>query len=72
MKYLEVYRKIISKARGQVPVAALATAFVYFAKDQNGHALPILHNSKATIRVQPTSISRRASKLKTSTAQTSG
>jgi len=72
MKYLEVYRKIILKARGQAPVAALATAFVHFGKDQNGLTLPILHNSKAKIRVQPTSISRRKSKLKTSTAQTSG
>ena len=72
MKYLEIYRKIISKARGQAPVAALATAFAHFGKDQKGLTLPILHNSKAKIRVQPTSISRRKSKLKTSTAQTSG
>ncbi|CAH3027941.1 unnamed protein product, partial [Porites evermanni] len=43
MKYLEVYRKIISKARGHAPVAALATAFVNFGKDQNGLTLPILH-----------------------------
>ena len=35
MKYLEIYRKIISKARGQAPVAALATAFAHFRKDQN-------------------------------------
>ena len=72
MKYLEICRKIISKARGQAPVAALATAFAHFGKDQKGLTLPILHNSKAKIRVQPTSISRRKSKLKTTTAQTSG
>ena len=56
MKYMEVYRKIISKARGQAPVAALATAFVNFGKDRNGLTLPILHNSRAKIRVQPRSI----------------
>ena len=50
--YLEIYRNIISKSRGQAPVAALATAFVNFAKDHNGLTLPILHNSKAKIRVQ--------------------
>jgi len=33
MKYLEVYSKIISKARSHTPVAALATAFVNFGKD---------------------------------------
>lgn len=58
MKYLEVYRKIISKARGHAPVAALATAFVNFGKDQNGLTLPILHSSREKNRVQPTSISR--------------
>ena len=35
MKYLEIYWKIVSKARGQAPVAALATAFAHFRKDQN-------------------------------------
>ena len=59
MKYLKVYRNIISKSRGQAPLAALATAFVNFGKDQNGLILPILHNSRARIRVQPTSISRK-------------
>ena len=72
MKYMEVYRKIISKARGQAPVAALATAFVNFAKDRNGLTLPILHNSRAKIRVQPTSISRRKSKAKSSRSQVPG
>jgi len=72
MKYLEVYRKIISKARGQAPVAALATAFVNFGKDRNGLTLPILHNSRAKIRVQPTSISRRKSKAKSSRSQVPG
>ncbi|KAJ7363567.1 hypothetical protein OS493_009727 [Desmophyllum pertusum] len=52
MKYLEVYRNVISKARGQAPVAALATAFVNFGKDRHGLTLPILHNSRARIRVQ--------------------
>lgn len=72
MKYLEVYRNVISKARGQAPVAALATAFVNFGKDRHGLTLPILHNSRARIRVQPTSISRRKSKIKSSTAQATG
>ncbi|KAL9978127.1 hypothetical protein ACROYT_G015612 [Oculina patagonica] len=72
MKYLEVYRKIISKARSHAPVVALATAFVNFGKDQHGLKLPILHNSRARIRVQPTSISRRKSKIKTSVPQPSG
>ena len=72
MKYLKVYRNIISKSRGQAPLAALATAFVNFGKDQNGLILPILHNSRARIRVQPTSISRSKSKIKSSTAQATG
>ena len=72
MKYLEVYRNIISKARGQGPVAALATAFVNFGKDRNGLTLPIFHNSRAKLRVQPTSISRRKSKTKSSTSQVPG
>lgn len=72
MKYLKVYRNIISKSRGQAPLAALATAFVNFGKDQNGLILPILHNGRARIRVQPTSISRRKSKIKASTAQATG
>ena len=49
MKYLEVYRNIISKAKGQPPVATLPTAFVNFGKDQNRLTLPILHNSRAKI-----------------------
>ena len=71
MKYLEVYRKRISKARGQALVAALATAFVNFGKDRNGLTLPILHSSRAKIRVQPTSISRRESNAKSSRSQLS-
>ena len=51
MKYLEVYRKTVSKARDQAPV---------------------LHNSRAKIRVQPTSISRRKSKAKSSRSQVPG
>lgn len=71
-KYLEIYRNIISKSRGQAPVSALATAFVNFGKDHNGLTLPILHNSKAKIRVQPNSISRRKSKIKASSVQRAG
>ena len=72
MKYLEVYRKIISTARGQAPIAALATAFVNFGKDRNEQTLPILHNSRAKIRVQSTSISRRKSKAQSSRSQAPG
>ena len=71
-KYLEIYRNIISKSRGQAPVAALVTAFVNFGKDHNGLTLPILHNSKAKIRVQPTLISRCKSKIKSSSVQRAG
>ena len=35
MKYLEIYRKIKSKERGEVPVPALATSFAHIGKDQN-------------------------------------
>ena len=69
--YLTLYKKIISKCRGQAPLAALATAYVQFGKDKNGNCLPILHNG-SQIRVQPTSISRRKSGIKSSTAQPSG
>ena len=72
MKYLEVYRKTVSKARDQAPVAALATAFVNFGKERNRLTLPILHNSRAKIRVQPRSISRRKSKGKSSRSQVPG
>ena len=69
--YLSVYKKIISKCRGQAPIAALASAYVQFGKNKNGTCLPILRNG-SQIRVQPTSISRRKSGNKSSTAQPSG
>ena len=69
--YLTLYKKIISKCRGQAPIAALANAYVQFGKNKNGNCLPILHNG-SQIRVQPTSISRRKSGNKSSTAQPSG
>ena len=71
MKYLKVYRNI-SKSRGQAPQEALATAFVNFGKDQNGLILPIFHNGGVRIRVQPTSIPSRKTKIKASTAQATG
>ena len=52
--YLTLYKKIISKCRGQAPIAALASAYVQFGKNKNGNCLPILHNG-SQIRVQPTS-----------------
>ena len=51
--YLTLYKKIISKCRGQAPIAALASAYVQFGKDKNGNCLPILHNG-SQIRAQPT------------------
>ena len=69
---MEIYRNISSQSRGQAPVAALATAFVNFGKDHYGLTLPILHKSRAKIRVQPTSISRHKSKIKSSSVQTPG
>ena len=71
LNYLTLYKKIISKCRGQAPISALASAYVHFGKNKNGNCLPILHNG-SQIRVQPTSISRRKSGIKSSTAQPSG
>ena len=70
-KYLSLYRKIVSKCRGQAPISSLASAYVQFGKNKNGTCLPILHNG-SQIRVQPTAISRRKSGIKSSTAQPSG
>ena len=69
--HLTLYKKIISKCRGQAPIAALASAHVQFGKNKNGNCLPILHNG-SQIRVQHTSISRRKSGNKSSTDQPSG
>ena len=71
LNYLTLYKKIISKCRGQAPISALASAYVQFGKNKHGNCLPILHNG-SQIRVQPTSISRRKSGIKSSTAQPSG
>ena len=70
-KYLTLYRKIISKCRGQAPVASLATAYTQFGKDRGGNYLPVLHNN-SRIKVQPTAISRRKSGIKSTSAQPSG
>ena len=70
-KYLTLYRKIISKCRGQAPVASLATAYAQFGKDRGGNYLPVLHNN-SRIKVQPTAISRRKSGIKSTSAQPSG
>ena len=58
--FLKTYRKIVTKCRGQSPVASLASAFVHFGKQQSNNLIPELHNG-SRIRVQPTSISRRKS-----------
>ena len=70
-KYLTLYRKIISKCRGQAPVASLASAYAQFGKERGGNFLPVLHNS-SRIKVQPTAISRRKSGIKSASAQPSG
>ena len=70
-KYLTLYRKIVSKCRGQAPISSLSSAYVQFGKNKNGTYLPILPNG-SQIRVQPTAISRRKSEIKSSTAQPSG
>ena len=70
-KYLTLYRRIISKCRGQAPVASLATAYAQFGKDRGGNYLPVLHNN-SRIKVQPTAISRRKSGIKSTSAQPSG
>jgi hypothetical protein len=69
--FLRTYRKIVTKCRGQSPVASLASAFVHFGKQQSSNLIPVLHNG-SRIRVQPTSISRRKSGVKSSSAQPSG
>ena len=69
--FLRTYRKIITKCRGQSPVASLASAFVHFGKQQNSNVIPVLHNG-SRIRVQPTSVSCRKSSVKSSSAQPSG
>ena len=69
--FLRTYRKIVTKCRGQSPVASLASAFVHFGKQQNSNLIPVLHNG-SRIRVQPTSVSRRKSGVKSSSAQPSG
>ena len=66
-----MYRRIISKCRGQAPVASLATAYAQFGKDRGGNYLPVLHNN-SRIKVQPTAISRRKSGIKSTSAQPSG
>ena len=70
-KYLTLYRKIISKCRGQAPVASLASVYAQFGKERGGNYLPVLHNS-SRIKVQPTAISRRKSGIKSASAQPSG
>ena len=70
-KYLTLYRKIISKCRGQAPVASLASAYAQFGKERDGNYLPVLHNS-SRIKVQPTAISRRKSGIKSASTQPSG
>jgi len=69
--YLTLYKKINAKCRGQAPISALANAYVHFGKNKSGNCLPILHNGSQT-RVQPTSISRRKSGIKSSITQPSG
>ena len=70
-KYLTLYRKIISKCRGQAPVDSLASAYAQFGKERGGNYLPVLHNS-SRIKVQPTAVSRRKSGIKSSNAQPRG
>ena len=71
-KYLETYKKIVNKARGQAPINSLSSAYVAFGRNTNCKMLPILHNANKRIRVQPTTISRRRSGIKSSLAQPSG
>ena len=68
--FLKTYQKIVTKCRGHSPVASLSSAFAHFGKQQN-NLLPVLHNG-SRIRVQPTSISRRKSAIKSSSAQPPG
>ena len=70
-KYLTLYTRIISKCRGQAPVASPATAYAQFGKDRGGNYLPLLHNN-SRIQVQPTAISRRKSGIESTSAQPSG
>ena len=71
-KYLQTYKKIVNKARGQAPINSLSTAYVSFGRNTNCKMLPVLHNANKRIRVQPTAISRRRSGIKSSLAQPSG
>ena len=71
-KYLETYKKIVNKARGQAPINSLSSAYVAFGRNRNCKILPILHNANKRIRVQPTTISRRRSGIKSSLAQPFG
>ena len=71
-KYLQTYKKIVTKARGQAPINSLSSAYVSFGRNTNCKMLPILHNANKRIRVQPTAISRRRSGIKSSLAQPSG
>lgn len=66
------YKKIVMKSRGNAPVAALATAFVNFGKVGSRSTLPILHNSRSHIRVQPTTVARRKCKIKSTRPQPKG
>lgn len=59
------------KSRQQSVLASLASSYAQFGKIGRGHTLPILHNGLNT-KVQPTSISRRKSKVKFSIAQPTG
>ena len=67
-KFLRTYGKIVTKCRGHSPITSLASVFVYFGKQQNNTLLPVLHNT-SRIRVQPTSICRIKSRIKSSSAQ---
>ena len=71
-KYLETYKKIVNKARGQSPINSLSSGYVSFGRNTNCKMLPILHNANKRIRVQPTAISRRRSGIKSSLAQPAG
>ena len=72
MKYLQQYRKIILKARGPSTANCLASAYADFGKGRNGKLLPVLHKSNKRIHVQPTSIARRKSHVKSSSLQPPG
>lgn len=48
-KYLETYKKIVTKARGQAPINSLSSAYISFGKNTNSKLLPILHNANKRI-----------------------